>query len=198
MSIPHAILAMLSSAPRRASQVRADFESCTGGTWPLNMGQVATTLDRLVRDGLVAAQGDGAEAPQTYAITAAGHQALHSWWASPVQRDVPSRDELTIKLAMAVAVPAVDIATVVQRQRTETQRALQTLTRLKRGEQLKGDASELAWSLVLEKLIFAAEAELRWMEHVEERLNGRERAIGSGIAASTHGSAPVPTVAVDA
>ena len=53
MSIRQGILAMLAAGPRYGYQLRTEFEERTGGTWPLNIGQVYTTLSRLERDGLV-------------------------------------------------------------------------------------------------------------------------------------------------
>ncbi|GHH70587.1 hypothetical protein GCM10017673_22700 [Streptosporangium violaceochromogenes] len=35
-------------------RLRVGFETSTGATWPLNIGQVHTALSRLERDGLVA------------------------------------------------------------------------------------------------------------------------------------------------
>ncbi|WP_084647081.1 PadR family transcriptional regulator [Parafrankia discariae] len=52
-------------------QLRAEFGSRTGSTWPLNIGQVYTTLRRLARAGLV--EGDEDPAPQVPA-GGAGHR----------------------------------------------------------------------------------------------------------------------------
>ena len=38
---------------RYGYQLKTEFEAATGGVWPLNVGQVYTTLERLERDGLV-------------------------------------------------------------------------------------------------------------------------------------------------
>lgn len=182
MSVRQGMLALLADEPMHAYQLRQQFEQRTGGTWPLNMGQVSTTLDRLVRDGLVeSASGD--DVPQ-YALTAAGRAELDGWWRTPVVRSTPSRDELAIKLALAVTVPGVDVVRLVQAQRTETLRALRDLTRLKVGT----GADDLAWSLVLDNLVFAAEAEVRWLDHVEARV----AAAPSSAPAPAPGKATVP------
>ena len=154
-------------------QLRAEFESRTGATWPLNVGQVYTTLGRLDRDGLVEPLGDDGEGHAVYRITDAGRAEVSSWFATPVSRTSPPRDELAIKLAIAVTVPGVDVRAVVQKQRTATVRALQDYTRLKvraaDGDR-PADHSQLAWLLVLDSLVFAAEAEVRWLDHCEARL----------------------------
>ena len=53
VSVRHALLALLSEGPKYGLQLREEFEARTGEVWPLNVGQVYTTLQRLERDGLV-------------------------------------------------------------------------------------------------------------------------------------------------
>ncbi len=169
MSIRHGLLALLERGPSHGYQLRAEFDSATGSTWPLNVGQVYTTLDRLQRDGLVAQDGppdhDGRIA---YRITDDGRTELRGWFGSPVSPKAAPRDELAIKLALAVTTPGVDVLTVVQTQRTATMTALQEYTRLK--TRAADDAGDLAWSLVLDSLVFRAEAEIRWLDHCEARV----------------------------
>ena len=169
MSIRHGLLALLERGPRHGYQLRSEFDAATGATWPLNVGQVYSTLDRLERDGLVDQDGQpDAEGRIAYRITDLGHHELAHWFGSPVTRQGAPRDELAIKLALAVTTPGIDVLTVVQTQRTATMTSLQELTRLK--ARADGDAAELAWSLVLDSLVFRAEAEIRWLDHCESRV----------------------------
>jgi DNA-binding PadR family transcriptional regulator len=172
MSIRHGLLALLEQGPRYGSQLRSEFESRTGATWPLNVGQVYTTLSRLERDGMVAQEGPDDAGHPLYAITDLGRGELTSWFRTPVDRASPPRDELAIKLAMAVGTPGVDIQEVIQAQRHHTLRAMQDYTRLKAQalEPPPADRDEVAWLLVLEQLIFQTEAEVRWLDHCESRL----------------------------
>jgi DNA-binding PadR family transcriptional regulator len=204
MSIRQGILALLSEQPMYGAQLRSEFETRTGGTWPLNVGQVYSTLNRLERDGMVEHGATDPEGKIAYRITPAGRTEVQRWWSAPVERDAtPPRGELVIKFALAVSLPGVDVLDVVQTQRTASVSYLQDLTRLKRDapqprtglgsknsghipdgargpvlhrraeDGLAADAGpdpDLAWSLVLDNLIFAAEAELRWLDHVEGRL----------------------------
>jgi DNA-binding PadR family transcriptional regulator len=176
MSIKHGLLALLRAEPKYGYQLRGEFEAATGSTWPLNIGQVYTTLTRLERDGLVQAAtdppaGDTGDGRSMYEITDAGRAELTNWFETPVTRETRPRDELAIKLALALAVPGVNVAAVVQRQRAATMQSLQELTRLKRNSR-DGDIS---WLLVLESMIFAAEAEIRWLDHCEAMLSRRRR-----------------------
>lgn len=171
MSIKQALLALVGQGPRYGYQLRQEFEDRTGGSWPLNIGQVYTTLNRLERDGLVAAMpspeaDDQASGQVVYRATSAGLEAVAAWFATPVTRTAPPRDELAIKIALAVTLPGVDVAGLLQRQRSATMAALQDFTRLKR----QSDDSDLAWGLVLDRLVFDAEAEIRWLDHCEARV----------------------------
>ena len=172
MSIRAALLALLEQGPMYGYQLRAEFEQRTGSTWPLNVGQVYTTLSRLERDGLVDGRGTDEAGHVMYEVTDSGRAEVSAWFATPVPRTRPDRDELAIKLAIAVTLPGVDVAALVQRQRSSTMAALQDYTRLKRqGAQSRQVTSEeLAWSLVLDSLIFEIEAEIRWLDHCETRL----------------------------
>ncbi|HWJ67895.1 MAG TPA: PadR family transcriptional regulator [Nocardioides sp.] len=192
MSVKHALLALLEQQPMYGYQLRVEFEQRTGTTWPLNVGQVYTTLTRLERDGLAAADGEDAEGHVVYRITDAGRDEVASWFTTPVARTQPPRDELAIKLALAVTVPGVDVGTVIQQQRSATMAALQDYTRLKRRAGTGpsgacGEPADLAWSLVLDSLVFGAEAEIRWLDHCEARL--RRAALERPTAGTTTSSA---------
>jgi DNA-binding PadR family transcriptional regulator len=178
VSVRHGLLALLAEGPSYGYQLRSRLESRTGGTWPLNIGQVYTTLSRLQRDGLVeAVEEDG---QSTYRITAAGRTTVTDWFANPVERPAPARDELAIKLAVAVDSPMADVRQVVQVQRSATLRGLQELTRLT----ARADAdADLAWTLVLDALVFQAEAEIRWLDHCEARVARATRATRAARAA---------------
>jgi DNA-binding PadR family transcriptional regulator len=189
MSIRHGLLALLQRGPMYGYQLRTSFEESTGGTWPLNIGQVYTTLTRLERDGLVRAlpEHDGGQRP--YEITDSGRTELATWFGTPISRTDRPRDELTIKLALALTTPGVDVGAVLRTQRTATMRALQEYTRLKAGADRPDD---LAWRLVLDAMLFQAEAEIRWLDHCETSLVRYARPASSPNPVSPE-SAEVPT-----
>src|SRR6059058_6502680 len=114
MTVRDGLLALLEEGPQYGYQLRCTFESRTGGTWPLNIGQVYTTLARLERDGLVTAEGDDGEGHQIYALTEAGSAELDLWFRTPVARADRPRDELAIKMSLALTVDGVDVRDVVQ------------------------------------------------------------------------------------
>ncbi|WP_022906258.1 MULTISPECIES: PadR family transcriptional regulator [unclassified Curtobacterium] len=163
MSVRMGVLALLVAGPGYGYQLRGEFEHRTGGSWPLNIGQVYTTLDRLERDGLVARGDADDDGHVVYTATDAGREEVARWFSEPVPPK-RGRDELAIKFALAVTVPGVDVPRLVQVQRAAAVRNLQDLTRLKRSSD---PADDLAWSLVLESMLFQAEADVRWLDHVE-------------------------------
>jgi DNA-binding PadR family transcriptional regulator len=168
MSIKYGLLALLERGPMHGYQLRAAFEESTGGTWPLNIGQVYTTLARLERDGLIHPLPQGDEGQRPYEITDDGRADLAGWFTTPISRTDRPRDELAIKLALALTTPGVDVPTVLQTQRSATMRTLQEYTRLKaRADQ----PADLAWRLVLDAMLFQAEAEVRWLDHCEASLH---------------------------
>jgi DNA-binding PadR family transcriptional regulator len=164
MSVKLGLLALLAEEPRYGAQLKSAFEQRTGGTWPVNVGQVYTTLDRLERDGLVRADDADDAGRILYSLTTAGRAAVSDWWVTPVEREAAPRDELLIKLALAITSPGVDSAEVAQAQRSASMHRLQQLTRLKRSVD---PATDLAWLMVVESQLFATEAEIRWLDQVE-------------------------------
>ncbi|WP_432245608.1 PadR family transcriptional regulator [Arthrobacter sp. G.S.26] len=181
MSIRHSLLALLQDQPRYGYQLRVEFENRTGATWPLNIGQVYTTLDRLERDALVAKEGDDGEGHVVYSITAAGTAEVRGWFAAPVERNNPPRNELAIKLALAMTLPGVDVQAIIQAQRVASIRALQDYTRARRDAAGTPRTGDTAWLLVLDSLIFQTEAEVRWLDLCEARMVQQAQAAGQAV-----------------
>ena len=172
MSVRHSLLALLATEEAHGYGLKAGFEEHTAGAWPLNVGQVYTTLARLQRDGLVESTGTGDERSRhTWRITDAGREALLAWYSAPVVDDPPARDELALKVLLAVAADDVDVSAVIAKQRETTMARLQELTRSKAGAD---PDRELPWLLLLDALILKADAEVRWLALCEERLAARK------------------------
>lgn len=167
MSVRHALLALLSEGPKYGLQLRHEFEARTGEVWPLNVGQVYTTLQRLERDGLVESDDATPEGPQKgFRITSAGQNELIGWLRTPPDTDVPPRDELVIKVLVALTVPGVDVADLLQVHRRHLVEGMQRYTRLKQ------DAREddVSLALVADAEIFRLEALVRWIDAADVRL----------------------------
>ena len=114
MSVRHSLLALLAQESTHGYELKSGFERQTAGAWPLNVGQVYQTLARLERDGLVEPAGSGQGQRQSWRITSAGEAALGEWYREPVVEEPPARDELAIKVLLAVAAEAVDVTAILQ------------------------------------------------------------------------------------
>jgi DNA-binding PadR family transcriptional regulator len=202
VSVRQGLLALLDQADMYGYQLRSTFEAYTGGAWPLNIGQVYTTLERLERDGLVAITrpGDGSDGDRGeargrehkyYAITRAGRDALRDWFEAIPGDDPPPRDELIAKVLLALAGGRDHALEVVTRQRTALTAALQARRRALRSAQADagavGDAdpagdglAALAPVLVTDALVTRAEADLRWLDMCEARLAQLRPHVGNG------------------
>lgn len=168
MSVRQSLLAILDQGPCYGYQLRAEFERRTGATWPLNVGQIYNTLDRLERDGLVAKDDVDPQGHVYWRITPAGSAEMRAWLDASVDRGRGPRDELAMKLAVAATLPGVDVARIIRAQRGASLARLREL-----GPRRDADATDpedLARALVVDAMAGALEAELRWLERTEERL----------------------------
>jgi DNA-binding PadR family transcriptional regulator len=175
VSVKFGLLALLAEGPSHGYQLKTGFEQRTGSSWLLNIGQVYTTIQRLERDGLVEALGPSSEDAdrREYRLTPAGRSRLDEWFTNPIVPEAPARDELTIKVLLAVAAEDVDVTALLQRQRRASIEQLQAYTRRKAKADPQRDVSFL---LLLDALIFRTEAEIRWLDACDARL----RSLGRG------------------
>jgi DNA-binding PadR family transcriptional regulator len=158
---------MLAEGERHGYQLKVDFEARTGGVWPLNVGQVYTTLDRLVRDGAVT-EVDGAGSPdqRVYRLTEDGRGELKAWLSSSPLDRTPPRDDLVVKVLVAVGGDAAAALQVVDDQRAALLSALQAGRRRQRALPDEDMAERLARDVLLARV----EADLAWLDRCEERL----------------------------
>ena len=193
MSVRHALLALLSEGPKYGLQLRQEFEARTGEVWPLNVGQVYTTLQRLERDGFVASD-EADEGPQKgYSITTAGARELTEWLQTPPGLEQPPRDELLIKVLVAVQVPGVDVGDVIQVHRRHLIGVMQHYTSVKAG----AAEDDVALALVVDAELFRLEAAVRWLDSAEVRLRNHRAPTGPTATAPV-ADAPVADAPVSA
>jgi DNA-binding PadR family transcriptional regulator len=167
VSVRHALLALLSEGPKYGLRLREEFEAGTGEVWPLNIGQVYTTLQRLERDGLVESDDDERDSPQKrFRITADGSRELADWLRTPPDMSSPPRDELVIKVLVALLVPGTDVHEVIQAHRRYVVELMQQWTRIK-----EADAGrDLALGLAVDAELFRLDAVVRWLDAADGRI----------------------------
>src|SRR5215467_11703987 len=184
MSVRHALLALLSEGPKYGLQLREEFEARTGEVWPLNVGQVYTTLQRLERDGLVESDDAEADSPQKgFRITADGEGELAGWLRTPPDLASPPRDELVMKVLVAVRVPGTDVHEVIQVHRRYLVELMQQWTRIKEDEA----EFDLSLGLVVDAELFRLDAVIRWLDAADGRIKR-----SSAAPPPKQASAPLP------
>ncbi|MDI7277787.1 MAG: PadR family transcriptional regulator [Anaerolineae bacterium] len=172
MSIRCALLGLLAQRPRHGYELHAAFEAVVGGAqnWDVKPAQVYTTLSRLKDAGLVTEEGlEQGSGPEklVHAITPAGREELQAWLHTPVEAG-HQRDEFFVKLMLSLATGAVDPLTLIYAQRASLYQELHALT----AQRAKANPrSELAHILLLDQAVMHLEADLRWLEMVEARLD---------------------------
>ena len=167
MSIRHALLALLSSEPKHGLLLQQEFQDQTSEVWPLNVGQVYITLQRLERAGLVASEGEeGAGPRKRFMITPAGGEELQEWLRTPSGDIPPPRDELLIKVLISLRVPGADVHEIVQVHRRHTIELMQRFWRLK----ADAAADDIGLALISDAEMFRLEAVVRWLDAADIRL----------------------------
>jgi DNA-binding PadR family transcriptional regulator len=166
MVIRHGLLALVSEGPKHGFQLAQEFAAGTGELWPLNTGQVYTTLQRLERDGLIASDGADAGNQTMYLITETGVAELENWLRRPPDTAHPPRDELVIKVLVALRLPGVDAGELTQVYRRHVVEAMQQYTRLK--EDAPDD--DIGLLLVADAEIYRLDAIVRWLDAAEARI----------------------------
>jgi DNA-binding PadR family transcriptional regulator len=167
MTVKHSLLALLAESPGTGYALKQRYEERTGALWPVNIGQVYKTLGRLEQDGLVARPRGDENAP--FELTGTGRAELSDWLVEPVAM-AGMRDELVIKVLLAVGTPGVDGREVVQHHRRAVIEETQRITRTRQDE-------DLTWTLLVDSLVLRLDAVMRWLDRCEARL-ARQQAGG--------------------
>jgi len=161
----HALLALLSDGPSYGWKMRQEFEARTGDVWPVN-GQVYTTLQRLERDGLIEsdeAEADGAQ--RRFQLTADGRAELDRWLQTPPELSAPLREELVVKVMVALGIEDLDMPRLLQVHRRHLVEIMRDYARVK-----DGSPSDVKLAVVADAEMFRLEAQVRWLDSVETRL----------------------------
>ena len=167
MSVRHALLALLSEGPKYGLRLQQEFEERTGEVWPLNVGQVYITLQRLERAGLVESDSEEAAGPQKkYVITQAGAAELDDWLRTPAGDIPPPRDELVIKVLISLRVPGADVHDIVQAHRRHMIELMQRYWHLK----AQAAQDDVGLALVADAELFRLEGIVRWLDAADTRL----------------------------
>ena len=172
MSVRHAILGLLAQHPRHGYELRAAFSAVMGGeeNWDVKPAQIYTTLSRLEEAGLIHQQSveqDGGPEKRIYAVTESGRDVLQEWFESGVEPE-HQRDEFFVKLMTGLVSGEADLGRIIQIQRSLLYQELHATTTLRDSYD---PLTEIAQILLLDKSIMHLEADLRWLDITEMRLD---------------------------
>lgn len=176
MSVRNAILGLLAQHPRYGYELRSAFISLVGGeqNWEVKPAQIYTTLARLEEGGLVTQatiEQEGSPEKRVYTITETGRDELTHWFTDAVE-DEHQRDEFYLKLMLSLATEIKDPYEVIRVQRSRLFRELHQITARR---DLLSPRDELAQIMLLDKTIMHLEADLRWLDMIEGRLDDIRR-----------------------
>jgi DNA-binding PadR family transcriptional regulator len=177
MSVRYTLLGLLAQRPRHGYELHAAFEAVMGGeeNWDVKPAQIYSTLARLQESGQIVEELDGADGEgadrRVYAITEKGQIDLAAWFNTPVTRE-HQRDEVFAKLMLAIATEVAKPRQVLQIQRARLYQDLHALT----AQRSKVDPkTDLAYILLLDSAVMHIEADLRWLDMVDARLDEIKR-----------------------
>jgi DNA-binding PadR family transcriptional regulator len=192
VSVPHALLALLSEGPKYGLRLQNEFEARTGEVWPLNVGQVYTTLQRLERDGLVETDEEAGDdrLRKRFRITAEGHRELAEWLRTPPDLVPPPRDELVIKVLVALEVPGANVQEILQAHRRHVIEVIQRYTKVK----ATAGEDDVALALVADAELFRLEGIIRWLDAADVRLKQLPATRPGSVGEPTPTPAPVMEV----
>jgi DNA-binding PadR family transcriptional regulator len=186
VSVRHALLALLSEGPKHGLRLQQEFEERTGEVWPLNVGQVYITLQRLERDGLVESDDERRAGPQKkFVITPAGRAELDGWLCTPAGDVPPPRDELVIKVLISLRVSGADVHDIVQAHRRHMIELMQRYSHLK----MEAADDDIGLALVADAELFRLDGIVRWLDAADTRLRLHPPPAAASLPAATAGTA---------
>ncbi|MDF2627907.1 MAG: putative transcriptional regulator [Symbiobacteriaceae bacterium] len=176
LAVKHGILGILAGRPCHGYELKTEFDNLTAGLWELNVGQIYSTLERMVKDGLVesyADEGPG-EDRKMYRVTQDGLKDLETWLSRPPLKARPLRDELYVRLGLLVEKDLAATLDLLDSQRRVYHLQMAELTRQKIGVVRAHGPDRVRREMMLDSALFHVEADLKWIENCEARL----RALG--------------------
>jgi DNA-binding PadR family transcriptional regulator len=170
--LKYLLLALLSRGAKHGYELKNLFDELLGTAWPMNIAQIYNALTKLEEEGMVESEivpQENVPNRKVYSLTAEGRRELESWMIEPAEGPVRLRDELYFKVLVGMQVPGARPLDVLARQRQTLVRALADLERAQ-----DDGAVGFETALLLDGAALRLEADLRWLDHCEERLSSRK------------------------
>ena len=169
-----ALLGLLDREPSHGYDLKRDYDAYFGRGRPLPFSQVYATLGRLARDGKAmvgeAEPGAGPDRKR-YTITEEGRSEVEVWLSQPIPPEPHFQTELFVKVVLSLMLgrPAGEYLDV---QRTAHLARMRELTNIKQ----RGGVVDM---LLADHGLFHLEADLRWIDLTEARLDALAKEVAS-------------------
>jgi len=166
--LKYALLGFLARTPSHGYDLKGAFETAMGGTWPVNIGQIYTTLGRLERDGLIESELIEQSARpdrKVYRLTQRGADELDGWIREPTQPGPPLHDELFIKYLVRQINGGAGTETLIADSRHTLQDALAAIER--RIARVHNNNDEVVTRDLLAAVSHQLQAKLVWLDELD-------------------------------
>ncbi len=157
MSVQNAFLALLTQGSAYGSQLQSEFLARAAHRRQLNAGQVYSTLDRMLDQGLVESAGTTDDGLPLYALTATGLVQAEEWLTTGPKDGRPDWDEMQDQVLVAASLAGADAPTVIADYRAAFVEKMRELTH---------DADSRAVLAANRAAELGAKAAIEWLDEV--------------------------------
>lgn len=163
MDTQNTLLGLLQASPNYGYRLYKLYNQLFGLDKPILTGQIYSTLQRLERDGKVCSNKDHNQDQIKYEITDLGTKSFLDWLETPEVPNPTLKTGLYIKTVLALLYDRKADDFLNQQRSTHLSR-MRELTHSRR-------SAPLAEKLLIDHAIYHIEADLRWIDLAEARLN---------------------------
>lgn len=152
-------MTLLCKQLRHGYELKLELDRLLGLKGKINPGQIYTTIDRLIRDGLVSAEEQDEQERKKYRLTAQGRQALEEWLLETVPYH-EMKEDFFFKWNCARDIGYDKEQEMLNQQKRAILTEVMDLTQQKTDHLINGEETE--YLLISGKLLHL-EADLNWM-----------------------------------
>ncbi|MGY4856752.1 PadR family transcriptional regulator [Cryobacterium sp. AP23] len=113
MSVRSSLLAILTMGPAYGFQLHGELDARTAGRRSVNVGQIYSTLERLVAQGAVESAGSTPDGLPLYRLTAPGRAEAVAWLHDTTSAPGDDWNEMLERVLIASSLPHVDVTRII-------------------------------------------------------------------------------------
>ncbi|WP_241984740.1 PadR family transcriptional regulator [Cryobacterium adonitolivorans] len=118
LSVRNSLLAILTMGPAYGFQLHGELGTRTAGRRTVNVGQIYSTLERLVRQGSVEAAGSTADGLPLYRLTDDGRDQALAWLLETDSDSGAEWNDMLDRVLIASSLPHIDLTPLLAGYRT--------------------------------------------------------------------------------